>query len=194
VLFREGEEGTRMYVIKSGQVRLTKKVYDAEVVVEELGTGEFCGELAMVGTYPRPVSAVVTQDATIIPIDAEQFEGMIKSNTDIALRMLKKMTHRLTEAQYRVSNLLLRSTKARVLHQLRHESIRHGANGVGAPIPDNIADALGIEMGEIKKIFGELIRDEFITIDKHGNFQIVDSEALERYLQYLELHDRFEYV
>jgi CRP/FNR family transcriptional regulator, cyclic AMP receptor protein len=194
VLFREGEEGNRMYVIKSGQVRLSKKIHDTEVIIEELGAGEFCGELSMLGGFPRPVTAVVSAEATIIPVDAGQFEAMIKGNTDIALRMLKKMTQRLTEAQYRVTNLMLRKNKARVLHQLRHEALRHGDTGMGAPIPDNLADVLALEIGELKAILGDLIRDELIALDKHGNFQIVDSEALDRYLRYLELQDRFEYA
>lgn len=194
VLYREGEEGNRMYVIKSGQVRLMKRIHETEVLVEELGAGEFCGELAMLGSFPRPVTAIVIEDATIIPIDADKFEGMIKGNSDIALRMLKKLTARLTEAQHRVSNLMLRKTKARVLHQLRHEAIRHGANGIGAPIPDNIADVLALEIGEIKRIFADLVQEELIIIDKHGSFQIIDSDAFDRYLSYLELQDRFEYT
>lgn len=194
VLFREGEEGQRMYVIKSGKVRLTKKIHDEEVVVEELRAGEFCGELAMLGTAKRPVTAVVIEDASVIQVQTDQFESMIRGNTDIALRMLKKLTQRLTEAQYRVSNLILRTNTARVLHQLRAEAEhRHGAEGITAatPIPDNLADALAIEMGEIKKVLGQLVRDELIKIKPSGEFQILDPAAYDRYLRYLELNDRF---
>src|SRR5690554_4506610 len=157
-----------MYVIKSGSVRLTKRIHDTEVVVEDLGAGEFCGELAMLGEPRRPVSAVVTEDASVIQVDTEQFEGMIGGNTDIALRMLKKLTQRLTQAQYRVSNLVLRTNKARVLHQLRAETQRvkrvEGA-GESAPIPANLADVLALEIGEVKQILNELVRDELILIE-----------------------------
>ncbi|TXD37792.1 Crp/Fnr family transcriptional regulator [Lujinxingia vulgaris] len=196
VLFREGEEGNRMYVIKSGSVRLTKRIHDTEVVVEDLGAGEFCGELAMLGEPRRPVSAVVTEDASVIQVDTEQFEGMIKGNSDIALRMLKKLTQRLTQAQYRVSNLVLRTNKARVLHQLRAETQRvkrvEGA-GESAPIPANLADVLALEIGEVKQILNELVRDELILIDRRGYFEILDCEAYDRYLRYLELQDRFAF-
>ncbi|WP_283808915.1 Crp/Fnr family transcriptional regulator [Lujinxingia vulgaris] len=196
VLFREGEEGNRMYVIKSGSVRLTKRIHDTEVVVEDLGAGEFCGELAMLGEPRRPVSAVVTDDASVIQVDTEQFEEMIKGNSDIALRMLKKLTQRLTQAQYRVSNLVLRTNKARVLHQLRAETQRvkrvEGA-GESAPIPANLADVLALEIGEVKQILNELVRDELILIDRRGYFEILDGEAYDRYLRYLELQDRFAF-
>ena len=194
VLFREGEDGDRMYVIKSGSVRLTKMIHDSEIVIEELGSGEFCGELAMLGTSQRPVTAVVTQDASVIQVQTDQFEDMIRGNTDIALRMLKKLTQRLTEAQYRVSNLILRTNTARVLHQLRAEAeTRNDSVTDATPLPDNLADVLAMEIGEVKKVLSQLVRDELITIDKRGYFQIVDSPGYDRYLRYLELQDRFSF-
>ena len=181
-----------MYVIKSGRVRLTKKVHNAQVVVEELSNGEFCGELAMLGTSERPVTAMVVEDASVIQVKSDQFEDMIRGNTDIALRMLKRLTQRLTKAQYRVSNLILRSDTARVLHQLRAEAKRETGNMEAlTPVPDNLADVLAMEIGQLKRVLSKLVRDELITIDKRGYFQIVDPPAFDRYLQYLELHDRF---
>lgn len=183
-----------MYVIQSGRIRLTKRVHDQEVVVEELGAGEFCGELAMLGEGRRPVSAVVVEDASVIQVPADQFEAMIRSNADIALRMLKRMTQRLTEAQYRVTNLILRTNTARVLHQLRAEAANYSRDlNEVAPIPENLADALAMEIGEVKKILGQLIQDELITINQQGGFQILDPAAYDRYLRYLELQDRFAY-
>lgn len=198
VLFREGEPGDRMYVIKSGRVRISKRVFDSEITVEELGPGEFCGELALVNQQPRVVTAVVTRDASVIPIDAAQFENMMRSNTDIALRMLKKMSQRLTQAQYRISNLILRNNQGRLLHQLYHEvtrSARFAEQGFqqAVPIPDNLPDVLALEIGEIKQLLNQLVRDELIAVDRQGHFQITDQLSYERYLRYLELQDRFAY-
>src|SRR5690554_7815642 len=44
-----------MYVIKSGKIRLSKKIQDSSIVLEELGAGGFCGEIAMVSDQPRPL-------------------------------------------------------------------------------------------------------------------------------------------
>jgi len=195
VLFREGEQGDRMYVIKSGRVQLTKRVHDSDIVVEELGDGEFCGELAMLGTAKRPVTAVVIDDAKVIQVQTDQFEDMVRGNADIALRMLKKLTQRLTESQYRVSNLTLRSNTGRILHQLRAEAEnRNGEMTAPTPIPDDLAEALAIEVGEVKQVLSKLVRDEMISIDDRGYFQIIDPASYDRYLQYLELDDRFSFA
>lgn len=196
VLFREGEVGTKMYVIKSGKIRLSKKVQDSSIVLEELGAGGFCGEIAMVSDQPRPLTATVVGEAAVIQIDAGQFENMLRSNSDIAVRMMKRMTQRLTRAQYRLANFSLRTTKARLMHQLRHEVVNGSKDGSVqgmVPIPDDIAGTLGLELGELKKILTALVKDELVEIDSRGYFQIVDVEAYDRFLRYLELHDRFEY-
>ncbi len=194
ILFREGETGDRMYVIKSGSVRITKQIHDTEVVVENLGAGEFCGELAMLDAEERPVTAVVVEDASLIQVKSAQFEDMIRGNTDIALRMLKKLTKRLTESQYRVSNLILRSNEARVLHQLRAEAKRQDSSlEVSTPLPEDLADVLAMEIGELKEILSKLVKRELITIDGQGHFQVVDPVAFDRYLRYLELDDRFSF-
>lgn len=182
-----------MYVIKSGRVQITKQIHDSDIVIEELSNGEFCGELAMLGESTRPVTAVVIEDASVIQVQNGQFEEMVKGNSDIALRMLKKLTQRLTRAQHRVSNLILRSNTARVVHQLKNEvAQKNGGNfNASTPIPDDLADALAMEVGEVKRVLGELVRDEFISIDQQGNFQVLDPDSFDRYLRYLELRDRF---
>lgn len=196
VLFREGEVGTKMYVIKSGTIRLTKRVQDSVIVLEDLGPGGFCGESAMVSDQPRPATATVSSDAAIIQVDAGQFENMLRSNADIAVRMMQRMAQRLTQAQYRLSNFSLRTTRARLMHQLRQEVMQRQAAGSAqpsAPIPDNIAGALGLEIGELKRLLLELVKDDLIEIDGRGHFQILNMESFDRNLRFLELHDRFEY-
>jgi len=196
VLFREGEEGTNLYVIKSGRVRLQKTVHESDVGLGELGPGSFCGELALLNDQPRPVTAMVVEDASLLKVDADRFETMVRKNSDIALRMLKKMGQRLTEAQYRVSNLILRSPAGRIVRQLRTEASRAGDDEslrTPTPIPDDLADTLALEVGEVKLVLQALIERELIEVDDSGTFTIVDPDAFERYLSYLELCDQFEH-
>lgn len=197
VLFREGETGSNMYVIKSGQIRLKKTVHNTEVVVDELGAGAFCGELALINEQSRPVTAVVTKNASLLKVGARQFEKMVRKNPDIALRMLKKMGQRLTESQYRVSNLILRTPEGRLLRQLRKEARRSGGDDevtTPTPIPDDLTDALALEIGELKALLNKFIREELISVDDQGVFEILNPEAYDRYLSYLEMKDRFEHT
>ena len=45
VLFKEGDTGAEMYLINSGEVRLSRKTKQGVVVLATLGFGEFFGDL-----------------------------------------------------------------------------------------------------------------------------------------------------
>lgn len=196
VLFQEGDPGTEVYVVQTGKVRITKRVFRTDVVVEDLGKGDFCGELALVMKTTRPGTAVVVDEAQLLVIPAEQFEDMVSSNPAITLQMLKRLAARLTRAQFRLSNFALRQPLARLLHQLRAEwKVAHiqGKDGL-ALVPDDLAQALGMETGEVAGILERAVKDRVIGIDASGAFNIPDHDAYDRLLSYLELRDRFEFA
>ena len=197
VLFEEGDDGSDMYVIKSGRIRLDKRIHQTDVTIETLGAGAFFGEIALINDQARPVTATVVQEASLIQIEADQFEAMVRKNPDIALRMLKTMGQRLTEAQYRLSTMVLRTSEGRLIRQLHEEATRAGDDEAltsEAPLPDDLADALALEVGEVKDQLHTLLERDLIEVDDRGYFKILDVEGFERYLSYLELGDRFEYT
>src|SRR5215472_12149715 len=118
VLFREGEPGKEMFVLQSGKVSIFKRVRDVDKVLATLGPGEFFGEMAIISNKPRNASAVVVEDARLLVIDPKTFEGMIRGNSEIAVRMIKKFADRLSEADAQIENLLLADPSSRVIHQI----------------------------------------------------------------------------
>src|SRR6478752_5308714 len=118
VLFREGDPGKEMFVLQSGKVAISKKVREVEKVLAILGPGEFFGEMAIISNKPRNASALVQDDAKLLVIDPKTFEGMIRGNSEIAVRMIKKLAERLSEADAQIENLLLSDPGSRVVHQV----------------------------------------------------------------------------
>ncbi len=95
ILFREGEPGREMYIIQRGKVQVRKKVGATEKVLAELGEGEFLGEMALLLGVNRSATVEVMEDSRILVVQPEAFESLLKSNIEIALKMLKKMAARL---------------------------------------------------------------------------------------------------
>ena len=56
----------------------------------------------------------------LLVIDPKTFEGMIRGNSEIAVRMIKKLAERLDEADSQIENLLLADPGSRVVHQILH--------------------------------------------------------------------------
>lgn len=95
ILFREGEPGREMYIIQKGKVEVRKRVGQTEKVLAELGEGEFFGEMALLLGADRSATVEVIEDSRILVVQPEAFESLLKSNIEIALKMLKKMAGRL---------------------------------------------------------------------------------------------------
>lgn len=192
VLFREGERGNKLWVINDGRVRLSKLVDKLETTLETLGPGDFCGELALLMDTVEPVTATVVESARLLVVEASQFEVMVRSNNEIAMRMLRKLAGRLTEAHFKLSNFQLRSNLARLMLQLRWELIR-AKDQHSAKLPDDLANAIGIDELELNKMFEKLKEKNLVTIDSNRNFRVLNATEFENFLSYLELKDRYEY-
>src|SRR5438128_1129591 len=126
VLFNEGEVGKEMYVIQTGKVNITKKVRDTEKILATLGAGEFLGEMAILNNKPRSAGAVMADDGKLLVIDPKTFEAMIRGNVEIAVRLIKKLSDRLQEADEQIENLLLRDPSSRVVHYLWQAALKRG--------------------------------------------------------------------
>jgi CRP/FNR family transcriptional regulator, cyclic AMP receptor protein len=106
ILFREGDLGREMFIIQKGKVRVNKKVGNTEKVLAELGEGEFFGEMAMLMGMDRSATIEVIEDSKILVIGPDTFESLLKSNLEIAVKMLKKMAGRLRALDERLETAL----------------------------------------------------------------------------------------
>jgi CRP-like cAMP-binding protein len=106
VIFREGDEGEDMYIIQTGRVAITKRVKDGETTLAILEKGDFFGEMAILERQPRSASAEMVEAGDLIVIKGEVFGDMIKTNPEIAVRMLRKYSIRLRETNLRLERLL----------------------------------------------------------------------------------------
>jgi CRP-like cAMP-binding protein len=104
-VFSEGDRGTTMFIVQAGAVRLFR---DVEGKVRELGVmekGDFFGEMSILEGMPRTCHAEATEPVELIEITSTIFDKMIKGNIEIAIRMLRKLSIRLREAERRMEDL-----------------------------------------------------------------------------------------
>jgi CRP-like cAMP-binding protein len=97
VLFNEGDEGEEMFIIRNGKVAIKKRVPHGEITVAVLEKGDFFGEMALLERIPRTAGAEMAEDGELIVIGSDVFGDMVKSNPEIAVRMLRKYSLRLRE-------------------------------------------------------------------------------------------------
>jgi CRP/FNR family cyclic AMP-dependent transcriptional regulator len=72
-IFREGETGSRAYVIQRGHVDIIKEIDDEKITVGTVGPGGIFGEMALIDDKPRMASAIVSDYCVCIIITSEMF-------------------------------------------------------------------------------------------------------------------------
>lgn len=194
VLFREGEPGKDMFVLQSGRIAISKRVRDVEKTLAVLGPGEFFGEMAIIANKPRNATATVTDDAKLLVIDSKMFEAMIRGNAEIAVRMIKKLAERLSEADAQIESLLISDPAGRVVHYLTQACQtrgRQGENGVELDVPvRDLPRQLGVGEPAIRSMMGRLERAGLM--ERSGDrVTVYDPARLNEFLQYLEMKWKF---
>ncbi len=97
-LFREGESGNEMFIIREGQVEILKAFEGEDRVLAVLTEGDFFGEIAVLEDLPRCASARAQSDCVLLRIDRSTFDQIVRHNPEIAVRMLRKLLRRLRAA------------------------------------------------------------------------------------------------
>lgn len=97
-VFREGDLGTEMFIIQEGKIEIMKSVGKRDKLLAVLEKGDFFGEVSILEDLPRTASARAQSDATVVEINGSTFDHMLRSNPEIAVRMMRKMSRRLREA------------------------------------------------------------------------------------------------
>jgi CRP-like cAMP-binding protein len=111
-IFTEGDLGTTMYIVQSGKVRLFRMVDSQKRVQGVMEKGDFFGEMSILEGLPRTTSAEALDDTELIEINSMTFDKMIKGNIEIAIRMLRKLSIRLREAERQIEELHVSGVRA----------------------------------------------------------------------------------
>jgi CRP-like cAMP-binding protein len=104
-VFDEGEPGDKFYVIRSGEIELSRTGAAGMRAVARLGPGDFFGELGVVLGKPCSSRAVAICSTRVLQLDREILEAMCRGEPAIAIRMIRVLVSRLIEAERRLASL-----------------------------------------------------------------------------------------
>ena len=98
VFCHEGAIEDTFYVMLTGQVRVTKVINEVEDrFLADLGPGEFFGEMALVHKAPRTATVTSLEPVTVLEIDKESFDDLVRRNSSISMAMVREVSRRLRE-------------------------------------------------------------------------------------------------
>jgi uncharacterized membrane protein len=139
-IFRDGEPGGAMYLIRRGEVEMW--LFDADkkrVVLATFGAGEFFGELSLLDAEPRAATATALADTEVLIVDREDLRVLFGKKPDAALDVLSVLGRRL-----RQTNDIVRSRATRNVNEVFEENLSFG---------DRLADRLTAGIGTMTFIY-----------------------------------------
>jgi CRP-like cAMP-binding protein len=194
VVFEEGDPGSRMYVVVSGAVRIEKRVGSRSLTLAVLGPGEAFGEMALLEDAPRSAAAVVERPARILEIDEDAFEDLVRNNGEVALRLLRRLSARLRDANRQIRNFLSADAMSRAVEVLRALAGPPGDDGF-RPVPPEIGPVRVEErippLKEEPAVWERLRRARLVR-EVGLRAELAPAEVVDAYLRYVELRARFQ--
>jgi len=183
-VFRQGDPGGSMYVIRAGKIRLLKESHGRQRVVTMLGPGDFFGEMAVVTGQLRSATAEVMEDSDLLRVPADKLQEMITGNGEIAIRLIRHLAERLENANRFIDLLLEDDVTARVILELQDEL--RGTVGAAAPdiVDRELALKLGVDVNEVRGALRRLTRVGVVEVTS-GFVLVKDAQRLGEFLEFI---------
>lgn len=91
VIMEEGDEGSVMYVVIEGEVKVLLK----DKVVALAGPGEIVGEMALIDSDIRSATVTARSTCKLVPIDLPSFEALLRHVPDFSKHVMNVLANRL---------------------------------------------------------------------------------------------------
>jgi CRP-like cAMP-binding protein len=112
MIFSQGDLGTEMFIIQDGEVEIIKHINGESHILSHLEKGDFFGEMALLEAAPRTADAIAKTEVKVLIINGSRFDDMLKKNPEIAVRIIRKYSKRLREANTLLERLVGREVDA----------------------------------------------------------------------------------
>ena len=92
---KQGESGQEAMIVEDGTADVIR---DGEKV-DDLGPGDFFGEMSLINQMPRNADVVATSDMDLLVMDAREFSSVLSEYPEVAVKILKTVVERLVANQ-----------------------------------------------------------------------------------------------
>jgi CRP/FNR family transcriptional regulator len=188
VVFREGDESSTCYVVRSGHARAIREHTDGRsITLATFGPGDIFGELAMFDDERRSATIEAIEPVEAIAILAADMRRLLREHPDISVKLLQSLGRRLRETNERLTRQSFQTVQSRVAAVLSQLVAAARAEGVGdgdvliTSTQAELAQLAGSSRESASRFLAVLERAGIITQGR-GKLVVHEPEALGRYV------------
>ena len=113
ILMEDDDSNQSLFIIAKGEVKVVLTAEDGrEAILASLKEGDFFGEMALLEALPRTADALAITDVKVVAINGSRFDEMLRKNPEVAVRIIRKYSKRLREANTLLEKLAGRELDA----------------------------------------------------------------------------------
>jgi len=178
-IVEEGLSGDYMYVIRDGQVKVTKLSGDGrEKILELLGPGDFFGEMSLLDNAERSASVKSLTETRILALSRKDFLKELRRNPDLAMAVIQELTRRVRQMDEQASSLSFQRVKERtrglLLRLAKEERVREGRRATPPLTHQQIADMIGTSRETVTRVVKRLKEQGWL--EQEGKRYLVPAE------------------
>jgi len=118
-IFAKGDPGSGLMAVLWGSVKMSVPTSEGrETVLNIIKPGEIFGEIALLDGRPRTADAVAMSDCELMVIDRRDFIPFLRSEPDIALKLIELLCARLRRTSEQVEDIMYLSFPGRLAKTL----------------------------------------------------------------------------
>ena len=169
IIFREGDCSDSLYIVRQGRIKIYISDKDGrEMSLNELGTGDYFGDLSLIDREPRSASAITVCECDLSVIKSEDFMQCLHGNPEMAVCLLQVFAQRLRIATNSQRQLALMDVYGRLKSTLL--TLSKEVNGIRIvepkPTQQKLANMIGASREMVSRILKNLKADGYIEISK----------------------------
>ena len=169
VIILAEDEGDALFIIKSGQVKVSIVSADGrEIILSLLRNGAVFGELSLLDGKPRSANVIATEKTDLVMLRRADFLQLVSRTPKIAISMLAELASRLRKTDRKIEGLALLDVTSRIsetLLQLANESGIEAEDGIileHRPTHQQLANMSGTTRETVSRVLKRLESQGYI--------------------------------
>jgi len=183
VLFVEGETPRGLFVLCSGEAKLTAGSRQGESIILRLAeSGELIGLSSLIASSPYAATAETTTPAQVAFVPARKFQRFLRTHPDVALRVAEHLSMELHKSWEQARLLALApSTRSKLAQLLLEWASEHGkTDEEGTCVPfhmthEEIGRIIGASRETVSRLLSDFKRRRLIRV-KGASLYMVPEE------------------
>lgn len=186
VLFRKGSEGTVLYIIKEGRIKivLPSKSGD-EVILAIFSDKDFFGEMALLDGIPRSADAIALEECELLVLSRSDFLSFLMVNKNAMQSVLASLSMRLRKTDDQLEDTCFLNISARFAKKLIELAEAYSQTDESDPLIDldltqsDLASMIGATRESVNKEI-RLLREKGLITTTDNKIRICNLERLRR--------------